>query len=328
MTVGDLVRMAGGFKRSAVVDEADITSYGVRDGKGVEAQHATVDLVAALNGDATRNPVLKPQDVLTIRQLAGWSDIGSSATINGEVLYPGTYGIRESEKLSQLLQRAGGFRSTAYPQGAVLERVQVRELAERNRQELIQRIEVSGATHLAPTASAQEQVTQQQALALQQERLLTALRRQPATGRLVIRISGDIASWQNTASDVQLRSGDVVTIPKEPTFVLVTGQVYNAAALTFTPNKEAGWYLRQAGGPTDMANKKDVFIIRANGAVTGPAGGNSWWGRNVLRTRMQRGDTLVVPEKVLGGSRTWRNLLDTAQLTSSVAIAARVATSF
>lgn len=329
MTAADLVRMAGGFKRSAVVDEADITSYVVRDGKRVEAQHAPVNLVAALNGEAAQNPILKPQDVLTIRQLAGWSDIGMSVTVSGEVLYPGTYGIRESEKLSQLLQRAGGFRSTAYPQGAVLERVQVRELAERNRQELIQRIEVSGATaHLAPTASAQEQVTQQQAIALQQERLLTALRRQPANGRLVIRISGDIASWQNTASDVELRSGDVVTIPKEPSFVLVTGQVYNAAALTFTPNKEAGWYLRQAGGTTDMANKKDIFIIRANGAVTGPAGGNSWWGRNVLQTRMQRGDTLVVPEKVLGGSRTWRNLLETAQLSSSVAVAARVATAF
>ena len=44
-------------------------------------------------------------------------------------------------------------------------------------------------------------------------------------------------------------SGDVITIPKTPSFVLVSGQVYDAAALTCTPGKNAGWYLRQAGGP-------------------------------------------------------------------------------
>ena len=95
------------------------------------------------------------------------------------------------------------------------------------------------------------------------------LKTQPPTGRLVIKISPDIASWENTPADIELRAGDVLTIPKKPSFVLVSGQVYNAAALTFVPGKNAGWYLSHAGGPTNMANQKEIFVIRANGSVVG-----------------------------------------------------------
>jgi protein involved in polysaccharide export with SLBB domain len=120
----------------------------------------------------------------------------------------------------------------------------------------------------------------------------------------------------------------VITIPKRPSFVLVSGQVYNSNALTYTPGKNAGWYLHQAGGPTDLANKKEIYIIRANGSVIGREKSGSWWGGNVLSTVIRRGDTIVVPEKIMGGTNVWRTILDSAQLTSSLAIAARVATSF
>jgi protein involved in polysaccharide export with SLBB domain len=165
-------------------------------------------------------------------------------------------------------------------------------------------------------------------MAQQQQQALSALRDQPASGRLVVNISGDIRSWQNTQNDIELRSGDVLTIPKKPSFVLVSGEVYNASALTYTPGKNAGWYLRQAGGETDLANEKAIYIIRANGSVVGRGDSGSWWKGNVRDATMRRGDTIVVPEKIIGGSHVWKNVLDTAQLTSSLAIAARVATSF
>jgi protein involved in polysaccharide export with SLBB domain len=329
MTATALVRMAGGFKRSAFTQEADITSYVVSNGDKVLTKHETVQMAKAISGDHTADTVLKPNDVLTVRQLAGWGDIGASVTVNGEVLYPGTYGIEEGETLSTLLLRAGGFRSNAYPEGAVLERVQVRELAERSRTELIRRIETAGANpRLSFSGSAQDQAGTMQVMAQQQQQALSALRDQPASGRLVVNISGDIRSWQNTQNDIELRSGDVLTIPKKPSFVLVSGEVYNASALTYTPGKNAGWYLRQAGGETDLANEKAIYIIRANGSVVGRGDSGSWWKGNVRDATMRRGDTIVVPEKIIGGSHVWKNVLDTAQLTSSLAIAARVATSF
>jgi hypothetical protein len=120
-----------------------------------------------------------------------------------------------------------------------------------------------------------------------------------------------------------MRSGDVLTVPKRPGFVLVSGQVYNASALTFVPGKEAGWYLRRAGGTNDVANRKEIFVIRANGSVVGRRSGE-WYSGNVLSTKLDPGDVIVVPQRVVG-SLFWRNLLTIAQLSSSIAFTAAVA---
>jgi protein involved in polysaccharide export with SLBB domain len=116
----------------------------------------------------------------------------------------------------------------------------------------------------------------------------------------------------------------VLTIPKRPGFVLVTGQVYNATALTFAPDKTAAWYLSRAGGTNATANRKEIFIIRANGSVIGRHSGG-WFNADVLSTRLNPGDVIVVPQKVLGASLFWKNLLATGQLAASVAITAGVA---
>jgi protein involved in polysaccharide export with SLBB domain len=140
----------------------------------------------------------------------------------------------------------------------------------------------------------------------------------------VVHITSDIDSWAGTPADVELRRGDVVTIPKRPGFVLVTGQVYNPTALTFTPGKTAGWYLSRAGGTSSTANRKDIFVIRANGSVVGRGSGH-WLDATVLSTKLRPGDVVVVPQKIIGASQLWKNLLIAAQLASSIAITASVA---
>lgn len=329
MTAASLVRMAGGFKRSAFTQNADIASYVVKNGSRILTEHRQVDIGKAVGGDHAVDARLQPGDVVTIHQLAGWADIGMSVTLKGEVMFPGTYGIHEGEKLSSLIKRAGGFRPTAYPEGSVLDRVQVKELAERSRQELIQRIQMAGAGNakVAAGSSAGEAMATMQAIQAQQQQVLATLKSQPASGRLVVHISNDISRWENTTTDVELRSSDTITVPKRPNFVLISGQVYNPSAISFEPGRNADWYLKQAGGPTGLANKNGIFIIRANGAVVAQGGSGMFHG-SVLSTRMLPGDSIVVPDKIIGGSVFLRSLLNTAQVTSSLAIAARVATSF
>jgi len=329
MTASDLVRLAGGFKRSAYTQTADIASYVVQHDDRVLTRHKTVEIAKALSGDHDLDAVLKPGDVLTIRQLSGWKDIGASVALSGEVLFPGTYGIEDGEKLSTLLRQAGGLRPEAYPEGAVLERVQVRELEEKSRQELMRRIEMEGGnTKLAASETGADRAALLQTMTQQKENVLAALRKQPAAGRLVIKISGDIERWRNTAADIELRAGDVLTIPKRPSFVLISGQVYSPSAISYAPGKNAGWYLQQAGGPTTLANRKDIYVIRANGSVVGEGSGSGWWKGNVLSAVMRPGDTVVVPEKIISGSNGWKNVLTTAQFVSSMAIAAAAVHSF
>ena len=325
MTAAALVKMAGGFKRSAYLDSASLSSYVVENGQRVAIDQQVIRIGAAVAGDASVDIKLKPGDTLTIRQIPGWSDIGRSVSIRGQVVFPGSYGISEGERLSSLLKRVGGFSPMAYPAGTVLERVEVRELAEKGREELIRRIEATSSTvRVSPNTSGQDTAALMQAMQQQQSQVLEHLRGQPVTGRLVITITTDISAWENTPADITLRAGDVITIPKAPNFVLSYGEVYNPNAITYTPGKTAGWYLKQAGGPTQLANKKGIYVIRANGSVVSSGGTSDLFSGGVLNTKMQPGDVLVVPEKFVTGSSAWKTSLETAQFLASLALSAAV----
>jgi protein involved in polysaccharide export with SLBB domain len=207
----------------------------------------------------------------------------------------------------------------------VLTRLDVAKLEKTSREELIRQIETSSAaSHLSPSVAGSEQAASFQLIQQQQDQILSRLRSQPASGRLVIHISPAIETWARTAADIEVRSGDVLRVPKRPGFILVTGQVYNASAITFMPGKTAEWYLQKAGGSSETANRKEIFVIRANGSVVGRRSGN-WYEHDVLSTKLDAGDTIVVPQKIVGASATWRNLLSAAQVAASLAIAAAVA---
>jgi protein involved in polysaccharide export with SLBB domain len=326
MSAALLVRAAGGFKRGASLDDADLLSYHVVNNAAVTVERRTLRIGSAvLQNDRDSDTPLQPGDVLTIHQMTGWNDIGASISIQGEVAHPGSYGFIQGEHLSDVLRRAGGFRVTAYPEGSVLTRPEVRALEEKSREELIRQIESSStAARLSTGFGGADQATTLQLIEQQQNQVLSQLRSQPASGRLVIRIDASIDSWAGTSADIEVRAGDVLKIPKRPEFVLISGQVYNPSAATFVPGKTARWYLERAGGATGIANRKEIFVIRANGSVVGRRSGG-WTDHDVLSTTLERGDVIVVPQKIIGASVVWRNILGTAQVVASLGIAAAIA---
>jgi len=329
MTAAELVRLAGGLKRGAFTEAADLTRYTVENGAQVMGEHVAVPIARALAGDADTDVRLRDGDVLAIRQLAGWNDVGAVITVKGEVMHPGDYGIREGERLSSVLERAGGLRADAYPYGAILERRQVRELEEKNRADLIRQIAgQESAFKLLPEVGDSEEKMAKDAALQQWHATLDQLENLPPSGRLVIHISKDLGKWANTPADPTVRAGDMLFIPKMPNYVMVNGQVYNPTAITYRPGKSAGWYLRQAGGPTNMANRKAIFVVRADGSVVGGKGSAQWFSGDALSAELWAGDMVFVPEKALGGPPVWKNTLQAAQLLSSVAVAISVGHGF
>jgi protein involved in polysaccharide export with SLBB domain len=328
MRVSDLIRLGGGLKNSADTEMADLTEYLLqnKDKAAGTGAHHEVHISAALAAAPSDNLPLSNGDTLTIRQIPGWNDLGASVTVRGEVAHPGAYGIRPGERLSSVLARAGGFQPSAYPQGLVFEREDVRQLEQKNREELIERIRRESTTFktsIQETPQDQAALTQQSITQRNQE--IEALEKAPVTGRLVVRLPSNLAHLPGSLDDIELRRGDSLYVPKRPEFVMVSGQVYNSNAITFRPSRNADWYLRQAGGPTDQGNTKMTFIIRANGAVVSNQG-SALWNGGVLSTTIEPGDTIVVPEKAIGGSNGWKNLIAVAQLAEAAATTAFIAT--
>ncbi|MGA7794416.1 MAG: SLBB domain-containing protein [Candidatus Acidiferrales bacterium] len=324
MSVTDLIRIGGGLKPSADSQTADLTRYQYSDQTKLTGQHESIALSAALKGDTHSNNVLQNGDVLTIRQLPGWNDLGASITVKGEVKHPGTYGIQPGERLSSVLERAGGFQADAYPYGAILQRVQVREMELRSQNEIILRVKgAQSSLEALPETDAKLKEAKLQAIQ-QWQTTLDQLSSNPPPGRVTIRISSKIDRWKNTAADVEVRAGDALVIPKRPSYVMVTGQVYNPTAVSFRPGKSAKWYLSQSGGPTQVAFTKAIFVIRADGSVLGSKY-NLLSGAS-LNSPLQPGDTVVVPEKALGGQGLqWQTVMLVAQTAASIASTAIIA---
>jgi protein involved in polysaccharide export with SLBB domain len=316
LTAAGLVRLAGGLKRGAYTDEADLTRYEVAQGTKIVSDHVEVPIAKAMADEPDADVRLRDGDVLTIGQLSGWNDLGATIKVTGEVVHPGTYGIQQGESLSSVIQRAGGFLPDAYPYGAVFERVQLRELEQKNRADLIQRMRAeSKSVKLVPNMDEDDQA-QAKASILQYQKTISILENTPPAGRLVIHISQDVPRWANTSADIQVRSGDAIYVPKRSGIVLVDGSVYNPTGITYKPGKNAGWYLKQAGGPTSMADKKGIFVVRADGSVAGGPGGVFSGG--VESTELRPGDLVVVPEQIYSFSTKFKSTMAVAQIAASV----------
>ena len=126
-----------------------------------------------------------PYDYLNIKEVSRWRD-AESVTIRGEVTFPGTYPIRRGERLSSLLERAGGLTDLAFPAGSVFTRVEIRERQREQLEQLAQRIERDLAAISVSDPNASDTITVGQSL-------VTQLRNSVATGRLVIRLDDLVA---------------------------------------------------------------------------------------------------------------------------------------
>ena len=126
MRVSDLIRAGGNLSENAYALEAELARYSVQTGGVRETEIVKVNLDAIRHGDEQADLVLKEHDYLIINRIPEWDSIWT-VTLEGEVMFPGAYRVRRDESLADVIQRAGGFTSAAFPEGAVFLREDLRE---------------------------------------------------------------------------------------------------------------------------------------------------------------------------------------------------------
>lgn len=275
--------------------------------------------------DPSQNLPLQPGDVVTVFSQA---DIRVPVTqqtkfvrLEGEFVNAGIYSVEPGETLRHLVARAGGFAPNAYLYGSEFTRESTRVLQQQRIDEYVQSLELDiqrGAiAGVASSVSAQD-VASANAAATSSRELLNRLHQLRATGRIVLQIKPDSAGL-DSIPDVSLEDGDVFTVPPRPATVNVVGAVYDQNSFMYAPKRRVGDYLKMAGGPGRDADKKHIFIIRADGSVVSKTTTNGVWGNNFEAAQMNPGDTVIVPEKTFRPTAL-RGLLDWSQLFSQLAL--------
>jgi polysaccharide export outer membrane protein len=232
-------------------------------------------------------------------------------SIDGQVKYPGDYYIRKDERLSSLIERAGGFTKDAYLRGAFFTRETVRLVQRQRLDDLISRMEqeISAETGIEATGSMSREDVEAYRLSLEAKKgLLQKLRQAKVTGRMVIQLA-QLEVFKDSKFDLRLENGDRLEIPKEPESVNVLGEVYNPTAFLYERGKKANFYLSRAGGPTANAEKGEMYIIRADGSVLSKSQGgssyswdpetNRWTSGSFSSAEIYPGDSVLVPRKLV-----------------------------
>ncbi|MBQ7561241.1 MAG: SLBB domain-containing protein [Synergistaceae bacterium] len=302
--ISEIVERAGGLGPTAS-EFAEVTRV-MPSLSGPVNQRFTINIQQALLGDPENNMTLQNNDHITILMIPDWKQ-QIYVTINGEVSRPGTYAMFTGEKISDLIERAGGFTSKAFLRGSIFTRRSVAEeqrkainrMADQMERDLLQSVQntVSGRSS-ASSANA----TAMDAEFRRRRELINSLREMDIMGRVITKIDTP-ANIRNTAWDYELQNGDALNVPTVPITVNVMGAVYSSSSQTYRPNTSINAYVNAAGGPVKNAHKRMLYLLKSDGSTikltrnTSLLSSKQWTPPQGFSAIVEPGDTIVVPLK-------------------------------
>ncbi len=244
----------------------------------------SVNLRKAWSGDLDQDPLLRANDEVTVR-----SEMRATRTmaLTGQVARPGVYVIAEGERLSSVLERAGGFTSRASLKGAVFTRASLRKVEQEQLNSFLHVQEQRILADASTTVMGMEKEDAVIGSAVVQARrdFLRALASRVAVGRMVIQMSPP-SKLKNTTEDIVLVDGDSLDVPEPIDSVLVLGSVRSSTSVLHAPGANVDYYVNRVGGYSKEADKKEIHIVRADGSAVS--------GFSNIRT-VEAGDTIIVP---------------------------------
>jgi protein involved in polysaccharide export with SLBB domain len=268
-TIEDLIIRAGGLLGSASTAKVDVARR-IVDPMSTESQSTiaetfTFSIKDGLIADDISDFTLKPYDQVYVRRSPGYIE-QRNIELQGEVLFPGTYALKEkTERLSDVIKRAGDLTPHAYSKGAKL----VREKSQReieNQQKMLKRLFESGA----------------------RDSISNDLMEIDTYYTIGIELDKAIAN-PRSEYDLVLKAGDRILIPEYNNTIKINGAVMYPNSVLYKKGEKVSYYIDQAGGYNDIAQKKKVYIVYMNGTLAKVKGSN--------RDAIQPGCEIIVPSK-------------------------------
>jgi protein involved in polysaccharide export with SLBB domain len=306
-TVKDVLSLAGGVLYYAS-SEAELTRVNVTQ-SGPQTEIVIIDVPKALEGEPQHNLPLKINDHLFIRTVPEWR-LYTTVSIQGEVKYPGAYTIRKGERLSSLIERAGGYTDKAYLRAAVFIREKVKELQQKSLDEMVVRLErellAAGSAQISAALS-REEIEAKKVELQQKQSFIEALKKLKAIGRMTIKLAHP-RLLKGSEYDIELQDGDTLTIPVQNNEVHVIGAVMSQGTFIYSEKMDYEDYIESTGGFAQYADKDKTYVLKVDGSAKKLSRGFFNWSSSRSRWEIatfgektkdiEPGDSIVVPEKL------------------------------
>ena len=216
--------------------------------------------------------------------------------MSGQFNFPGTYTFNDGDKLSDLIERAGGFTDQAFLFGASFTRASIKEIQEQAIEDALQKLEKKMLVMSNQPREAGESEVDNEEMSETLEALSEKGRELTPLGRVTINLSADINAFKNSTSDLVLKDGDSIDVPTMVDTVMILGEVMSPTAVIFNDDDDDVMsYIDKVGGFTPIADKGQIYVVHANGEA------DQFSGETFLnkRVKVRAGDVIVVPQQLV-----------------------------
>ncbi|MDD4993337.1 MAG: SLBB domain-containing protein [Paludibacter sp.] len=310
MNVKDLIYLAKGFTELASTDSVELVRV-IKDKDVLMntnrkttiekfALDKDLNFVNGIGGD-----ILQNGDQVIIRSISGYEGI-RMVRVEGEVIHPGSYNIKnKAERISDVVKRAGGFTSYAYPTGAFLIRSESSNAIEQKLNKIMQensknQLETKTNKSLDATMLRQSGATSVQGYTAM-DSIQKKLSGSSVVDKLFVQegVVGlnlkDIIAHPGGKYDLKLEENDIIYIPRELQTVRVLGQVLFPTIVRYDSDMGLRGYISNSGGFSLNANRSKVFVLYPNGSAKSTE--SFLWMR--FYPKVEPGARIVVPERAV-----------------------------
>ena len=238
--LGDVLRYANGIKQTA--DLENISLERILDGS-----LKTIPVVSEKQFDSI---IPVDGDLIYIREFPY-----RSAKVSGAVKKPGLYTLAAGETLYDLVSKAGGYNSNAYPFGAIYLNNDAKAINQKSKDILydefldniiaVSQQNIGNDFDLTPIVKLTEEIKNTE-----------------PSGRIVVDL---VSSETSNMQQVQVKEGDQLIIPELSNNVYVYGEISTEGSVMYQVNRDVEYFVDKSGGFKKFADVNSIYILHPNG---------------------------------------------------------------
>tara|TARA_B100000809_G_scaffold225176_1_gene235962 strand:- start:17615 stop:20032 length:2418 start_codon:yes stop_codon:yes gene_type:complete len=269
MTIEDLILMADGYKEGADPAVIDVARRVIDTSFTILSDNLKKSSTISLSLDSIETFYLEPFDKVSVRFLKGYHK-KIDAKVQGEIVYPGSYVITDKdERISDLIDKSGGFTPFAYIKGATLIR-RTAKATDKEQLKLLQSLIVKDSLAIDVIDKTEYMI------GIDLEKILEK-------------------NGRKSKYDLILREGDVLIVPSEKQTIAVQGEILVPSLIRFEKHKSLKEYINNSGGFSENAKKSKTYVVYANGDVKSTK--SFFWIKNY--PSIEPGAIILVPKREL-----------------------------